>query len=102
VQEFLVCTNLLSPAQSAAYRFIVESTAGNEETKLAYAVKLRDCGRAVFRAQNEDFGHRAVAHAVIGDSTSENCYYKSLDPLRPLKDAVIFRESCGPGGRYVL
>ena len=102
LQHFLLHASLNSPAQTAAFRFLVSN-----QDHLAYAVKLRDSGRAVFRS-NEPFGHLAVPHVVFDEEEdfmihephpgpgpknwperfAQGRRALDLDPARPLRHAI--------------
>jgi ubiquitin-conjugating enzyme E2 I len=102
LQHFLLHANLNCPEQMAAYQFLVSN-----QDHLAYAVKLRDSGRAVFRS-NEPFGHLAVPHVVFDEEEdfmlhelhpgpgpknwperfAQGRRALDLDPARPLSHAI--------------
>ena len=106
LQHFLLHANLNSPSQTAAWQFLV-STQDRLAISLAYAVKLRDSGRAVFRS-NEPFGHLAVPHVVFDEEEdvmlrefppgpgplnwperfAQGRRALDLDPARPLSHAI--------------
>ena len=74
LQHSLLHANLNSPEQAPAYEFLVST-----QDRLAYAVKLRDSGRAVFRS-NGPFGHHAVPHVVF--DAPEDFMLRELPPGR--------------------
>ena len=102
LQHLLLHANLNCPEQAAAYNFLVST-----RDHLAYAVKLRDSGRAVFRS-NEPFGHLAVPHVVFdqeedfmlhelhpgpgptnwAERFAQGRRALDLDPARPLSHAI--------------
>ena len=121
LQHFLLHANLNSPSQTAAWQFLV-STQDRLAISLAYAVKLRDSGRAVFRS-NEPFGHLAVPHVVFdqeedfmlhelhpgpgptnwAERFAQGRRALDLDPARPLSHAIYPAVVHGqwPQARYV-
>ena len=61
----------------------------DDETRLAYATRLRDSGRAVIRDAAQPFGHRAVQHVVCDPVADEEVLDGLLGPERALDHVVL-------------